>query len=371
MNVLWLTHPENDYGASMLVDCFTGANSGVTNIDFYPHKWQYFDVLHKYELPNILNGCTGPTPWMSKIDDGLVRGLLSEEVKSVGSYGVIDKAWERIVAERLRLDSYDLIVLESQRMFVQVAMNELNLSHWVSKHGTPVLLMDAEDDDGMRFRTANLRVDVVLKREYTSKISTQPECMLGGDQDAKLVLAFPFLITRGMERAASCYSFKDNYDFVMLCGNTFPIREDIANALRDAPAFRRLLRINTGDHDQNLLGWADYMREAKAARCSVVPRGFGYDTVRMWEHALCAPLCVQRTPLIMANPYTHMQDSLWWSTKDECLSNITRVAESIELKEVLLHEALAHGVRHHTSRARMEIIKGALERVTNAKGLRK
>lgn len=379
MNILWLTHPESDYASSMLVDAFTGRNSPATRIDFYPHKWQYFGETHRYELPMIMNGCTAPAPWMEPVPDSLVdlRGSYAHDTGS--HYGVADGPWLDSIAKRLENDEYDLIVLESQRMHVNVAITQLNLEHWVVKHRTPVVLLDGEDYTDLRLRLFNLRVDLVLKREYTKDISPSDSCIIGDGYGAVFVKAFPFMTTRRMVEQAVRTPRPElvfDCDASLLVGDTFPVRGDVARELEKAHK-AGYLRATIGTNIPSfqggypLLPWEEYIKTARLSLCTIVPRGFGYDTLRFWELLPATILIAQRTELILPNTFSHAHDIFWWDTPEQCIEMVRQlVMYPPNLQASIFVNAQTRMQKYHTADARMAILMRDIENVISAKQLR-
>lgn len=372
MNALWITHPESDYGASMMLDGFMASEVGVRTIDFFPHKWQYLGHTHHYELPHALNGCTAPAPWMEPFPyelNGCNYGVDSQ--RSPGDVGYADMLWTDVVSDRLRANHYDLIVIESQRMCCIEALSLINLSHWVVKHRIPVVVIDSEDSLDMRRTIGNLRIDVFLKREYTHHIDSRTEVLMGMGSDSTLVLACPFSITERMREACDAVStYEDSYDALLACGNTFPIRVEVADALRASePDIRVGVHINAGAHN-GTLPWNDYIAVARSARISVCPRGFGLDTVRMWEHACATALSIQRTHLLMPHQFTHGINALYWGTAQECIDVAKQVAASKAFADDIRAAGIEHAKAHHMSKHRALAMIEAVQRISVAKNLR-
>src|SRR3990167_7313615 len=98
MKVLYINHPESDYGGSFI---FNGlcAVLGDENVYDYPVKWSYHGRHHAYAVTNIPEGHTDPCAWA---------------IDAKVAYKDVNRAEEEVL-EMLQAGAFDFVLIESMR----------------------------------------------------------------------------------------------------------------------------------------------------------------------------------------------------------------------------------------------------------------
>ena len=141
MNILYICHPESDYGGAFLYSGLVHALGGSSHIYDLPVKWSYHGELDTYALPNIPNGTTAPLPWMPAYP----------EPWSILQPGIDARNDSDIQAEAIRrIDAgfFDLVIVESPRMRARQCYEALRQS--ISRAGLRVIMHDGEDYSGIK-----------------------------------------------------------------------------------------------------------------------------------------------------------------------------------------------------------------------------
>lgn len=339
MQVLYLNHPESDYGGAMLYDGLCRV-LGAENVVDYPCKWSYHGTVHTYTIPHIEHGVTAPLPWMPvwppRIDED--KSSQRDRVLSL----LRDKRFSCVIVESLRTES--IRVLEE-------------LGSEIRQAGIPVVAYDGEDFGAIRWDLLKrLGVNLLLKRELYKSDRREPDFVTN---EGIRILAFPFACA--LEAVEDVHALPNvRSDVVFICGRTDQIRQRMADALRDASwPLKVNVRLhpddrNTGTH---LLGWREYIGEMKAAKFAVSARGYGVDTVRFWECAACSVLVTQRLDLHIPHPFTDGVNCLEYSTPEEAIEKMIDAQEHLES---LRNACYTHLKTHHTTTARAKYLLNAL-----------
>lgn len=343
MKILFLNHPEADYGGAFL---YTGLCeiAGAENVYDYPTKYSYHGVAHRYSTPSIENGFTTPFPWMKAYPFAWSADEQADATKQVDA-----------VRRMLAAKEFDLIIVESCRVIAMSSFmrfeNEIRLS------GAPVVLHDGEDGQHLcGSQIKQVRPALHLKRELSA---SNPASMHGF-----AIKPFPFSFpvtdkTLGMMPQCLPELAQTEWDVAFMCGSTFEIRERITRLLLEEDV-RRDLNVLLGSDNpskfgdarvENLAPWDQYMIKLTHSRSGISARGYGYDTCRMWEVAISTLLITERLDLQIPDPYVNDVHCLIFSSMDELRKHLSDLAdpEQDERFERLRMACLDHTMNHHTS----------------------
>lgn len=252
MKILYLTHPESDYGEYFL---FNGLCDllGEKNIVTYPFKRSYYGEMdNTYILDDGKQGMTLP------------GGHVVARERNEWSYKEIAN----------RITEFGFMILSSPRTYAIKALHQL-LDTFKSKP-LPLVYSDHEDGDNIRVDLIKeFQPDVIFKRELT--------------QLTRDIHPLPF--------SCAINSFPevdDNnkiYDVFALFGMTYPIRRKVVETLLSYNLPNTYLGVDTKKFDnmgliesnKKLIGYRDYLTMIAQSKIAISVRGHGRDTVRRWE----------------------------------------------------------------------------------------
>ncbi len=359
MKILWINHPEADYGASMLYD---GVSKllGAEDIYDYPVKWSYHGEHHCYRLSNIPEGNTGPIPWQTATP---VHPDVDGGPPPNGQYDNVFRhaAYEARVVELLKEGAFDLIFMESLR---DVAMEAIGRLAGVAPL-PPIVVHDGEDFPQVRYeRIAQLPSKPVLhlKREMMQEVFPSGQYR---DNSGLLIACCPFSAPVGKieqawnrEGGTPTKEFLD-LDVCFLAGATWPIRQNVADSLRRMPdSLRKLVQIHP-DSDRNFANksmptWEQYVTYLKHSKVGVSVRGFGWDTVRFWETAASTLLVTDETPvrMYMPNEYRNGETCIMFKTPEQCVDAVKDCLQNPERTQTLREACMKHTRTYHSTVAR-------------------
>lgn len=351
-NVLFIDHPESDYGAAYLFDGLCSLLGG-THVCTFPRKYSYYGRPHSYALPEIPNGFTGPLAW--------------QQVYPALNLDIPDDAYEAWIVERLQKEEFDVVIVASPR---RVALETYaRLKDLIQRTHVPVILHDGEDYPEIQWSIVrDVAPRVLLKREMAKDTPR-------GDQNGLLTLSYPFSTTKNavlsLTQSVQRRDWDQAWDATAIFGRTCDYRQTIADAIRcddtipakyvsiqpDYPT-RPIPENSTGTH----LSWAEYIVCLMNSKCAVSTRGHGLDTCRAWEIPLATAMVRDVLNLQIDNDFTHMENALLYSSPEECLRCIHTLRENQSLRMHIFSNGVAHTLQYHTTEARVRTL---LDRVTN------
>lgn len=335
MNVLWLTHPECDYSAYFL---YNGLRQlGVEVVD-YPYK----SIYHG-------ESCSYPIPWYGEDKMGH-----SSPVRFFRKWSGERFSEDEVVGMMRR---FDFVVLESPRPIAVQSLERLEKRCSLP----PLVFVDGEDYDYIHKELIEkFVVEVTFKRELSF--------------NSKNVFPFPFSsYVVGDER----YQFKDDekeLDVFCVLGFTHPQREKVCKELRRVVKKHGYEAIVGLDHEPVppstvidhtyrfeksgvRFGLEDYLRLTAKAKIAVSVRGYGRDTIRMWEIPSYETLMLSddlyAEGLIHPHPFTHQRNAVFF--KPDCSDLEELLVYYLEKEDERVKVAQAgrqHLVAHHTNQAR-------------------
>lgn len=321
MKILFLNHPEADYGEYFLYNGLCEV-AGDENVIDYPYKRSYHGQVHEYpsfyeehhadyegdrwkKEGNIVLGRTAPFDWTVPRD---TREYVRDEIISM-----------------CEKNEFDVIVLGSPRTQSLRSLKELR-PHLKTDR---VVFHDGEDYNDIRFdilMDIGVHVCLYLKRELISlpyEFGIKP---------------FPF---------SSVLKPSDPVpkDIDVLCalGATHPNRESVRKVVEELGV--------KADYERR--DWRGYIEAIRRSKIAIAPRGFGRDTVRRWEIPNFDTLMLcERIGLIEDNPLLDGEHCAYYSSPEELREKLRWYLEH----EGDRHEVAVKGMNfvreHHTNAAR-------------------
>jgi hypothetical protein len=339
MKVLFLTHPESDYGAAFALNGFCRA-IGHENVYDYPVKPTYHGKDDNgYPRPWCDDGpgTTGRFPWMA---DGYEEKPLDHEA----------------VSGLLRDGYFDIVVLESWRWTVQRTWDALKDD--IRASGAKIILHDGEDYhsfNGDALET--VRPDYYLKRELLKNYDF-------GNQSGPIVLPFPFSapdqIIEWADRQPPAVIERD---IACLLGLSWQPRQELADELRrgmDAGEYTGYIATNADsdrNNPQHLLGFWEYLELLRTSRFGVSMRGHGFDSCRYWECAVLTGLLADKLDIQIPHPFT-WEECTYVSYDDiaKARAKARFIAENPHIADELRHFGILHARKYHTNSARVKLL---------------
>lgn len=349
MKVLYLCHPEGDFGGSFIYNGLV-EHLGKENVVDYPWKGSYHGVTHYYESPWYGAGNTGQT--------GVYQWMTHNQPDEM--------CWSKEqVEDMLRAEEFAFVVVESPRVLSMQALRELR--PLIEEKRLAIVLAEGEDYSGFELdKVREIAPHIYLKRElrrnnkHRITAHTSKHRFQGGVES--LVVGWPFSCPiRSIERTQP----GESYDIFFSCGNTTvgttEMRQRTADALRE---YSHRAGINSyvaiaPDHSRtednpNLMSWPQYIGCMRASRLLVNCRGFGYDTARHWEAAGAGLLVTETLGLIFEHEYAGMLNVVEFNSPEECVSNCEMLLADGELAGDIRAACMSYTRTYHTNEARAQ-----------------
>lgn len=310
MKVLFLNHPEADYGEYFLYNGLCDI-LGAENVWDFPYKKSYHGEVHVYDRPwaGGASGCTAPFEFAN---------ARQSNVRT-----------EQDVLDALRSDSFDLIVVGSPRY---EAARNLRRLH--PEMRTPrIVLHDGEDYGDVDYfgLTKECQIRLVLKRELAPGafgprgVEVRPfpfSCPIHGDQD----------------------QVAKEVDVLCAVGDSNPVRGAAKAVVASLPSSKVLC---------GHWGWSRYIELIAQSKIAVAPHGHGQDTVRRWEiPAFDTLLVCERLILVEKNPLRDGEHCVYYSGADDLRDKLTWWLQHDAERERIAQAGQAFVHEHHTNAAR-------------------
>lgn len=364
MKVLYLAHPEGDFGGSFVYNGLVEL-CGKENVVDYPRKVSYHGTFHEYDSPWYGEGNRGGT--------GVYQWMTFQEPD--------DFSWDKQqVEEMIKAGEFSFVLVESPRFLSMQALRDFR--GLIDEQGLAVVLAEGEDYSGYDLeKLKEIRPDVYLKRELRKegKHASHTPFFEFKYAPGKVtqVIGFPFSSpVVAIDRAP----VGEAYDVFFSCGNTTinttNMRQRVADALRaytERAGIKSYIAI-APDFDKslanpNLLGWEQYAGCMKASKVLVNCRGFGYDTARYWEAAGAGLLCTEPIGLTFEGEYSGMQNVVEFDSPESCVGRIEALLSDDVLASSIREACNAHTRQFHTNLARAERLVDRLRRMGKLKGV--
>lgn len=274
MKVLFLTHPEADYGEYFLYNGLCEA-LGVENIIDYPYKRSYHGEVHTYPRPweGGATGCTAPFEFA--------------KVRATREYSFQE------VRDLCRSNTFDFVVVGSPRYGAVQAAKNLKSDFRTKK----IVMHDGEDYTDIREDLSRpIGVNLYLKRE----LLTRTERTKNGARLRPFPFSCPLTVDQNCDKSL---------DVLCAVGDSHPVRGVAKQVVANLPN----LRVLAGHW-----GWSRYIELIAVSRTAVAPRGHGWDTVRRWEiPAFDTLLLCERLQIVEDNPLHDGEHCVYYSGPDE------------------------------------------------------
>jgi hypothetical protein len=340
MKILYINHPESDYGGAFLYNGLC-CEIGSENVYDYPAKWSYHGRTHHYSIQNIPNGMTAPLQWM--------RNWPSP-------YEVEDEAHIRdTVVNMVNNKEFDLVVIESPRRVALQTYRELQDRIRIA--GIPLIVHDGEDYPDFCKDFLEFGAKAYLKRELRKSQHGSEETMAGSTR----VLSFPFScpfeeITSISGTVDGMKRDQTDYEVFFACGNTSQKRVEMAECIRrntDINSYTAVSPDPVPDHPQGLLAWEGYINTMVRSGMCVSVEGHGIDTARFWEIPALSPIAFcNGLDLHIPNQFRGGIDCIRFSDPNDLCDKIRHYREDSDSLEAIAHAGHAHLKEFHTNRAR-------------------
>jgi hypothetical protein len=330
--VLFLNHPEADYGGGFLHNGLCEL-LGADRVYDFPIKYSYHGNTHFYNHPDGSLGETGPFFWYEK--------------KPIAWSVPVPTA--QYVRDLLTSGFFTLVVLESCRRVTRKVYEDL--ADAIQKSGVKVVIHDGEDySDYSGEFIAQVQPAMVLKREVRAGAGA-----FGFHVEGAPVWGFPFSAVTETVAVSEAEFLARQYDVAMLFGNTHKAREFLYDTFRLAkrlPAQYLGYGGRQDDDAQGNVSPADYLRTLSNSRMGASVRGYGYDTCRFWETIGRTALLVDTLDLHIPRGYTHGESCLVFSTADHALDLACEYAAKPKELYEIYRQGVLHTNRHHTNKQR-------------------
>lgn len=344
MKILLITHPECDYGAYFF---YAGLRQlGIEVVD-YPYK----SIYHG-------KSCSYPIPWYGTDEMGH-----SSPPRFHRNWSGREYSESEIIKD---IADFDLVVLESPRPIAVETLSKL-----MKKTGLPpIVMLDGEDYDYVHEElVTKFDVELVFKRELSFQ--------------SKNVWSFPFssyIIGDGR------YQFDDSekeLDVFFVAGNTHPSRMLVSKTLKEIVkkhGYKAVIALDNEpseplvDHtfrfkeSAHRLGLEGYLESTARAKIAVSVRGYGRDTIRVWEipsyRTLLLSDDLQKLGLIYSYPFTHRENAVFF--KPDCSDLEEMLVYYLENEGERVKVAKAghrHLKQYHTNQARAKYFVERVEKL--------
>jgi len=353
--LLYINHPEGDYGGSFL---FLGLchELGSENVITYPRKDSYYGQEHHYSVKDIPNGLTGPFPWVPAFPDPYPEEYRDRPQEYVGKL--------------LTSGEFDAVVLESAREYSIKGYDEF--LPIIRSRNLPVAVVDGEDFWQFRDEILAYQFPIYLKREV-NKERYPINFKLGNTY----VESFPFSCP--LEEVASLAGVQGPdrgnlvRDIFFSAGATSKDREVAVRALRGdregytahvalAPDYERQAPGGSAPTNPNLLPWNLHLQEMSRSKMALSVRGFGEDTCRYWDAAATSVLVTHDLKIHIPNPFTDGVNYLRLDILEQ-LPQFVRKWKDNPVLDDIAKAGREHVEKFHSTRARA---KRLLELLGNA-----
>ena len=367
MKVLWLNHPECDFGAQCLHNGFAEA-FGDANIYDYPAKLSYNDQEHRYAVTNIPDGCTNPLPW-------------AHPARRMNPHD----AWDgyEFVQELIEQDTFDLVVVESAREWALKAFKQLE--NHIRRKALPVVLCCGDDYWEIDLNKLNdVRPDLYLKRELReSKYPRGDFTNVHGIRIVGFPFSTPWYSIHQAGKWPKVTGGEYEYDVFFSCGNTTGTvgnnRQLVADKLRqecEAAGIKHYVALEPdqgrfGGESRGLLPWHQYIETMTKSKVTVVCRGFGLDTMHYWEAPVCTAMVTEPLGLHVVDPLQDGQHVLHFERNnvDQMWEKVKYLLDNEDERLALTERAAQRIFSRHTNEARAQYVVELLRQQGKLQGV--
>lgn len=331
--VLLVNHPEGDFLETLV---FTGLVQllGEDNVVDYPPKLSYRGKMHEYPSPysSVVGPSGGIMPWER-------RALVGTDV--VGTTGpfswmhlaVTSREWSKDeVISGMR--GFDFILFPP-RTYAEAALSDLVSAVGLEKL-PPRVLLDGEDYSPLRSDLVErFRVSLYLKREL----------LPGQGCGCRLE---PFSLASPVSELVAAPASGKDVDVLFQGGGTWAGRQDACDALRQEFGERFVGGVSAH------VGHQQYMETFARARVAISVRGFGFDSLKVWEIPSCegTMLVADKLPILRSFPLVDQEHCCYFNDTGHLLDVVRHALADEERRARIARQGNAWVMAHHTPRAR-------------------
>ncbi len=310
MRILYLMHPNSDYGADMIYDGLCRL-LGPEQVTEYPYK----ATLHGGD-PALAAGYPCVFAWPGKVQDA-----------------------EAIVA-RAGAGAFDVILCSDT---LHMLPREETQAILAAAAATPLFITDTWDQCG-DYREA---IEAHLGRASAGQFKRE---MLAGARYTEGTWPLTFGYPDGLVPQHIDYTAKSGL---------FWAGKDLFGARRLSLAYlreRRGMPLNASYAPD------EYAKRIDAALAGLCLFGNGFDTVRFWElPAHGALLVAERPPILMTHPFTDGENALLFEDLGELGEKLAWLDAHEDAARAMAERGHAHFLAHHTGTARARELLGRVE----------
>lgn len=325
MKILFIVHPENDYGESFL---YNGLATllGEDNVILYPQKLSYMGYTDTSYLLHNENkrGMTNPA-----------GHTVARKLRIYPFEEIIDL-----------MPEFDFVVLSSPRHY---AVHALRFIKKIYGNRIPKTLVytDFEDSDTLRTDIIDeFQPSIIFKRElmhpidnvyslpFSSAVPYLPEKF--DDQTKTLDLFCTFGFTHQLRKQIVDFLIQSKLTDKQYLGL------DIPELVRD------------GTYNP-LLPYKEYIKQIASSKIAICVRGHGRDTVRYWEIPAFETLFLVKDPeIIIPNPFTDGVNCVQFDTLDDLADKIKYYLSHDEERIKIAKAGKEHLYTFHSNEKRAE-----------------
>lgn len=325
MKILFLIHPEQDYGEAFI---FQGLCELLSqeNIILYPFKLSYLGINDNFYLLHRENklGSTCPVPYM-----------IPKRMRMYPFEEIFDLMHE-----------FDFIILSSPRHYPVHALRFIKKIY--GKIPKPLIFVDSEDSDTLRTDLIEeFKPQVIFKRELTHSI------------DNVYPLPFSSTIPYLQEK------FDDQnktLDLFCTLGFTHSIRKEVIDFLLEKKITESSYLsldipedLRAGKY-KPMLSYQDYLKAIASSKIAISVRGHGRDTVRYWEIPSFETLfLVKDSGIIIPNPFTDGVNCVQFNSLPDLEDKIKYYLSHDEERIKIAKAGKKHTLAYHTNCKRVEL----------------
>ena len=300
---------------------------GDSSVVDWPYKPSYHGLVHRYPNPYAdpahnpalegAEGVTAPFTWMPACSGG--REWAEDEVAGA-------------------IDTFDLVVLASPRKYNDRALTDL--VQRTGRHAIRRLVMvDGEDHEVVSVdHIRRFQPSVYFKRELLQDAPRE----VAGCRIEPLPFASPWTRLPSPRPPASV---PREVDVAFMGGLSYP---------GGKPPIEAAARRVTGNVCTRRGDFTEYADSLSRAKIAVATRGYGYDTQRICDIAVCEGtlLALERQPVVRPNWFEDGVHCLLFDSPEDLERKLREYLQDEERRQRVAAAGYALAITHHTCQAR-------------------
>jgi hypothetical protein len=376
--VLFLAHPESDYGGSYLYSGLCRV-LGAENVTVFPEKLSYHGETHLYPRPwhNNEEGQTAPLPFLAE------PFLTVEQARENAAHTNTDTI-EGLRAGLLT-GFFDAVILESWRPQIQQVF--IALQDAITVSGVPVVLHDGEDYSEFNHQALQATLPTLYLKREMPREGRDAHNLIWRDAEGNFtghetfVVPFPFSVPDNVvafgeqkrEEAKRANGGKLPFSVSFLCGRSHGYRDEVRDALLSGLPLeiQASAIIATNDpperslHEMTvhpLLPFWQYIETMALSTCAVSVRGHGWDTCRFWEAGAVTGLIADVPGIHLPNQPRQLEHCMYFKDPKQAVARIEIALSTQPEWDELTERGRAHMKQYHTNSARARYLLDMLAR---------